>query len=68
MEYKVIYFERHSEEDAIKALNNPINELLSSGWTPQGGVCVIQDPSGFYHAYQTVITKGVACTAPLYYK
>lgn len=32
MEYKVIYFERHSEEDAIKALNDQINELLSNGW------------------------------------
>ena len=28
MEYKVIYFERHSEEEAIKALNKQINELL----------------------------------------
>ena len=54
MEYKVIYFERHSEEEAIKALNNQINELLSNGWQTQGGVCVIQDSREFYHVYQAI--------------
>ena len=57
MEYKVIYFERHSEEEAIKALNKQINELLSNGWKTQGGVCVVQDSREFYHVYQTVVNN-----------
>lgn len=55
MEYKVIYFERHSEEEAIEKLNEQINELLSNGWQTQGGVCVIQDSQDFYHVYQAII-------------
>ena len=55
MEYKVIYVERSFEKEAIKALNNQINELLSKGWRTQGGVCVIQDSMKFYHEYQAMI-------------
>lgn len=55
MEYKVIYLERNSEEEAIKALNDQINELLANGWQTQGGISVIQDSRDFYHVYQAII-------------
>lgn len=55
MEYKVIYVSRSSEEEAIKVLNNQINELLSDGWQTQGGVCVLKDSMWFYHVYQAVV-------------
>lgn len=55
MEYKVIYFERHSEKEAIEALNEQITELLSNGWQTQGGVSVIRDLSERYHVYQAMV-------------
>lgn len=55
MEYNVIYFKRFDENEAIRTLNNKINELLSYGWQTQGGVCIIQDSGGYYHVYQAIV-------------
>ena len=55
MEYKVIYFERNSENEAIERLNEEITKLLSNGWKLQGGVSVIQDSRDFYHVYQAMV-------------
>lgn len=54
MEYKVIYFERNSEAEAIERLNEKVTELLSDGWELHGGVSIIQDSSQFYHVYQAM--------------
>ena len=53
--YQVIYFERHSQDEAIKALEEKINELLSDGWEVKGGISVIKDAQEFYHVYQAMV-------------
>lgn len=55
MQYQVIYFVRSIEKEAIEALNEKINLLLSNGWQTQGGVCVIRDMQGYYHVYQAIV-------------
>lgn len=41
--YQVIWFERYSIDEAIKALEKKINELLSDGWEAEGGISVIKN-------------------------
>lgn len=55
MEYKVIFFVRYSEDEAIEKLSEQINELLSNGWHTQGGIAVIRDSMNFYHVYQAMV-------------
>jgi hypothetical protein len=55
MEYKVVYFERYSEDEVITTLEEKVTELLSQGWQTQGGVTVIRDTQNFYHVYQAMV-------------
>jgi len=57
MEYKVVYFERYSEDEAITTLEEKVTELLSQGWQTQGGVTVIRDTQNFYHVYQAMVKE-----------
>lgn len=57
MEYKVVYFVRYSDAEAITALEETVTELLSQGWQTQGGISVIRDTQNFYHMYQAMVKE-----------
>ena len=57
MEYKVVFFVRNSEVEAITALERQVTRLLATGWKTQGGVSVTQDSSNFYHVYQAMVKE-----------